>query len=164
MLGLGINDMLRGRYAEAEPRILNVLNLWREILGREHPDTLNALTVLGETRLGRQKYLDAEPVLREALQIQEKVNAMPWQRHNVQSMLGASLAGQKRYAEAESLLVSAYQGMIAVENRIPAFNKFFITRARERIVSLYRAWGRPVPVFERLGTPQTGRAAPLARQ
>jgi tetratricopeptide (TPR) repeat protein len=149
MFGLAINAMLRGRYAEAEPRILHALTLWREILGPEHPDTVAALTALGETRLGRQQYRDSESVLREALQIQEKVKAMPWQRHNVQSLLGATLAGQKRYAEAEPLLVSAYQGLIAVERRIPAYSKIFIPRARERLDSLYVAWGKPAPVLER---------------
>ena len=142
MIGLAINAMMQGRYEEAEPRMLNCLNLWRASLGPDHPETGLALSLLGETRLRSHKYREAEPVLREALQSQEKANATVWQRFNLQSLLGESLSGQKQYAEAEPLLISGYEGMVAREDRMPAYNRVFLTRARERIVRLYQAWGK----------------------
>jgi hypothetical protein len=39
---------------------------------------------------------------------------------NARSMLGGSLLGQKKYAEAEPLLLSAYEGLRQREDRIPA--------------------------------------------
>ena len=35
-----------------------------------------------------------------------------WESYNCQSMLGGSLEGQKKYREAEPLLVSGYGGVI----------------------------------------------------
>ena len=52
-------------------------------------------------------------------------------------------SGQEKYAEAEPLLLSGYEGMKARESRIPASKKVRLTEAGERIVRLYEAWGKP---------------------
>jgi hypothetical protein len=43
-----------------------------------------------------------------------------WQRFRAESLLGASLARQKKYFEAEPLLLEGYQGMVARKERIGA--------------------------------------------
>lgn len=43
-----------------------------------------------------------------------------WERYNCQSLLGASLAGEREYDEAEPLLASGYQGMSQRQASIPA--------------------------------------------
>ncbi len=53
------------------------------------------------------------------------------------------LLGQKKYAEAEPLLVQGYEGMKAREAKIPPQSKKRLTEAAERIVQLYDAWGKP---------------------
>jgi len=58
-------------------------------------------------------------------------------------LLGGSLAGQKKYAEGEPLLLEGYQGMVARKNRIDVANRYHLDRAREWIVQLYEAWGKP---------------------
>ena len=64
---------------------------------------------------------------------------------------GDSLLGQKKYAEAEPLLLSGYEGMKAREARLPASRKFHLAEACERIVRLYEAWGK---------TDEAGRGEP----
>ena len=59
-----------------------------------------------------------------------------------QSLLGASLLGQKRYGEAEPFLLSGYGGLKAREVKIPAPSKKRVAEAAARIVSLYDAWGK----------------------
>jgi hypothetical protein len=59
-----------------------------------------------------------EPLAREALEMDRKVQPDDWQRYYDESLLGARLAGQKKYAEAEPLLISGYQGMEARKDRI----------------------------------------------
>jgi hypothetical protein len=58
-------------------------------------------------------------------------------------MLGEALAGQKKYAEAEPLLLAGYKGMKEREATIPEpFRKVRLTEALERLVRLYEATGR----------------------
>ncbi len=65
-----------------------------------------ALAALGGLRIQQQRYKEAEPLLRESLTAFERSAPDGWQRFNCQSTLGASLAGQQRYAEGEELLVT----------------------------------------------------------
>jgi hypothetical protein len=57
-------------------------------------------------------------------------------------MLGAGLAGQKKYAEAEALLLSAYGGLQEREATIPAARRAKLKQAERWIVELYEGWGR----------------------
>jgi eukaryotic-like serine/threonine-protein kinase len=59
------------------------------------------------------------------------------------SLLGATLLSQGRYAEAEPLVVTGYEGIKAREAKIPALSKPALARAAERVVGLYEAWGKP---------------------
>ena len=90
----------------------------------------------------QQKWADAEPVLRECLAIREKFQPDEWSTFNARSMLGGSLLGQKKYAQAEPLLLSGYEGMKAREAKIPAQGKPRLAEAGERVVKLYEAWGQ----------------------
>ena len=57
-------------------------------------------------------------------------------------LLGEALLEQKKYAEAEPLLLSGYEGMKQREDAIPPQDKPRLTRALERLVKLYEAWGK----------------------
>ena len=58
-------------------------------------------------------------------------------RVGAKSLLGACLTAEKRYAEAEPILLEAFtaQSQPGMGSRAPA-------RTRQRILNLYRAWGR----------------------
>jgi hypothetical protein len=71
-----------------------------------------------------------------------------WQRFRAESLLGASLALQKKYAEAEPLLVEGYQGMIERKGRMDVPDWYYVDRAHEWIVQLYQAWGKPEKAAE----------------
>jgi hypothetical protein len=71
-----------------------------------------------------------------------------WQRFRATSLLGASLAGQNKYAEAEPLLLDGYQGMAVRKDRMGVPDWFHLDRAREWIVQLYEAWGKPAKAAE----------------
>jgi non-specific serine/threonine protein kinase/serine/threonine-protein kinase len=94
-------------------------------------------------RLEQQRYAEAEAPLREALDRQEKRSLDTWERYDCESMLGASLAGQGKYGDAEPLLLSGFQGLSTREATIPESNRVALEQAGERIVLLYEAWGRP---------------------
>ena len=54
-------------------------------------------------------------------------------------MLGGALLGQKKYAEAEPLLLAGYEGMKQREAKIPPLGKVRLTEALERLVQFYEA-------------------------
>ena len=58
-------------------------------------------------------------------------------------MLGVPLLGQKKFAEAEPLLLSGYDGMKKQENKIPPPAKIRLNQAVERLVQFYEATSKP---------------------
>jgi ECF sigma factor len=86
---------------------------------------------------------EAEPFLRECLAIREKSSPDNWATFNPRSLLGGSLLGQKKYAEAEPLVLSGCDGMKAREVKIPGVQRWKLTKAGERVLELYESWGKP---------------------
>lgn len=85
---------------------------------------------------------------REALSGLEKSRPDSWERFDSQSMLGAALAGQGKYVEAEPLLVSGYEGLVQHQASIPQSNRSSMRQAGERIVHLYEDWKKPPKAAE----------------
>ena len=97
----------------------------------------------GRTCSGASRHADAEPILRECVAILQKKQPEAWTTFHAQSLLGGALLGQKKYAEAEPLLVQGYEGLKAREGQIPPlYARHRVAEAGERVVRLYEAWGR----------------------
>jgi hypothetical protein len=65
-----------------------------------------------------------------------------WPLFNIESLIGGSLLGQKKFAEAEPLLLQGYEGMKAREKVIPPQDKVRLREAVERIARLFKHTGR----------------------
>jgi hypothetical protein len=63
--------------------------------------------------LSQSKFNESEPLACEAETIQRTKQPDSWLRFRAESLLGASLAGEKEYAKAEPLLLESYRGMLA---------------------------------------------------
>ena len=138
----------QGKYALAETYAAQALAGRRHALGPEHPDTMASAADLALAYLSQGKFAESEPLAREALEFDRKKQPDDWQRFRAESLLGASLAGQKKYAEAEPLLLEGYQGMVARKDRMAVPDRYHLDRAREWIVQLYQAWGKPEKAAE----------------
>jgi tetratricopeptide (TPR) repeat protein len=125
----------------AEPLLMKTFEARRRALG-PNPDTWDTLGWLAEVELQQQKYVDAERLLREAVGTTAKTIPDIWNRYYFQNLLGASLAGQQRFAEAEPLLVSGQEGMVQRAATVPADSLSLVVQAGQRIVQLYERWGR----------------------
>jgi serine/threonine protein kinase len=103
-------------------------------------DTSSALARL---RLMQREFIDAEAAARRALAIRLDRHPDHWTRFDGMSLLGGALAGQKKFAEAEPLLIQGYEGLKERRERIP-----FLWRTKRpaqagaRVVELYEAWGK----------------------
>jgi eukaryotic-like serine/threonine-protein kinase len=100
------------------------------------------LAQTGQSLLTAKAWTDAEAVLRECLTIREKKDPDAWTTFNARSMLGEALVGQKKYAEAEPLLQTAYEGLNQRRAKIPAEVSHRLPEAAQRLVQLYDAWGK----------------------
>src|SRR5208337_1461603 len=78
----------------------------------------------------------------EAVEADRKIRPDDWQRFFAESLLGASLAGEKKYDAAEPLLLEGYRGMNARKQKIGDPDRYHLDRAREWLEELYQAWGK----------------------
>lgn len=130
----------QGKLEEAETLLRRALAIRVEKLPPRIVDTAVGQADLAGALNARGKFDEARTLAAEALSIrEEKLPAGHWTRFEAQSLLGEALAGQGKLAEAEALLLPAYDGLKASAAASPRRKR----AARERIVRLYEAWGRP---------------------
>jgi tetratricopeptide (TPR) repeat protein len=133
----------QGKYGLAEILGGQALAGRRHALGPEHPDTVVSAADLALAYVSLGKFAASEPLARAALGFNRKTRPDAWTRFRAESLLGASLAGQKKYPEAEPLLLEGYQGMVARKDRMGVPDLYHLDRAREWIVQLYQDWAKP---------------------
>jgi serine/threonine protein kinase/Tfp pilus assembly protein PilF len=132
-----------GQLDQALPLFEDTLKLRRTKLGREHPDTVGTLAAFGLALLSATNYVKAETLLRECLEMRQKIRPDDWTTFNVQSRLGLALLEQQRFAEAEPLLVQGYNGLKQRESSIPFPSRNSLLEACRRVAQLYGAWDKP---------------------
>ncbi len=133
----------RRQYALAEKFAAQALAGRRRTLGPEHPDTIASGADLALAWVSQGKFAEGEPLARQAVDFYRKKHADDPVRFMAESLLGASLAGQKKYAEAEPLALEGYQGMLARKALMSVPDWYYLDRAREWLVRLYDGWGKP---------------------
>jgi non-specific serine/threonine protein kinase/serine/threonine-protein kinase len=142
MNNLGVALQGAGRNAEAAALFAEVLALRNETLGANHPDTIKSMNSLAFMYMNLAQWDKAVDLLRDSLKQQEAAGTDDWRRLLTTSQLGASLAGLKRFAEAEPLLIGAYEGLLASAASGPPSGKQDLAAAGARIVSFYKASGK----------------------
>jgi len=93
-----------GLYPKSDSMLARSLDIRRQALGPDHPDTLTSASDLGRTLSMEQRDQDAEKLLRETLAVQQRVLG-PEHPDTLTTMhrLAGSLIDEQRYAEAEQL-------------------------------------------------------------
>jgi eukaryotic-like serine/threonine-protein kinase len=140
----------QGRVGQADALCEVALEVMRRKPGANPRANPRVITQMGAVRLAQRKYPEAEALLRESLPLVEKQWADAAFRFYVMSLLGASVSGQDKYAEAEPLLVQGFQGLQRRQANIPPYLNATrrITESLERLVQLYDAWGKPTQAAE----------------
>jgi tetratricopeptide (TPR) repeat protein len=149
MMQLGEMYRRQHKNDQAKNLLSKALALGQRVFGEAHWMTPRSRESLATVYLEQGKYAEAEALLHEGLRIREGVkdlpenSSMPWRLGVAQSLLGGSLLGQKKYAEAEPLLLAGYEGIKAREQAIPRWYRMtWLPEALERLVQLYEATGR----------------------
>jgi lipopolysaccharide biosynthesis regulator YciM len=128
--------------AQAEPLLRELAECSKEKAGADSVPYADLLNLLGWNLLRQQKASEAESVLRESFTIREKQRPDDWATFNIQSRLGRALLGQKKFADAETLLLQGYEGLKQRQAKIPTNGKVNLVDALESLVQLYDAWGQ----------------------
>ena len=115
---------------------------YRHAFGSDHVDAIVAMADLALAYVSEGDFADSLPLAQEAVERERRIQPDNWQRFRAETLLGASLAGQKKYADAEPLLLEGYQGMLQRKDSMGDSNDY-LDSAREWLVKLYKNWGKP---------------------
>lgn len=140
LINLADNYYMRGDYARAREEIERAIRIQQQLLPDDHVDYGLSLTVLGKVLTRTGEPTQGEAQLRRALAA--RTRALP-QGHRwtaeTQSALGECLTVQRRYAEAEPLLIESHT---TLNSRLGGRDPRTLEAVR-RLVSLYEAWNKP---------------------
>ncbi len=142
---LGQSLTAQGKYSEAETLMREALVIDRAALGNDHPSVALTLVFLSDTltRAGRQR--EAEQVAREALTINiHRLGPDHPRTKDAQGALGIALAKQRRWPEAEELLLK--YGALLESSKSDVEGDF--DKVARLIVEMYEAWGKPEKAAE----------------
>ena len=130
----------QGRLAEAQAMFEECLRIARPQMGDVHPRVLEYMLHLARVRIARGEAAATESSLRHVLAAREKLYpAGDWRNAQAQSLLGAALMAQKRYGEAEPLMIAADGALTP----IPGIQERERRDNRARLATLYQRSGRP---------------------
>ena len=140
LIYLADNSCEGGDQPRAREEVNRALAIQREILDEGHIDFGRSWTVLGKILNRSGEPVRAEEHLRNALAL--RVKALK-PGHTViagsQGVLGECLTAQKRFEEAETLLLESHAAL----NKAMGTKDPRSQRARLRLFTLYEAWGKP---------------------
>jgi tetratricopeptide (TPR) repeat protein len=138
---------------KAAPLLKDFVAGQRKQFPKDTPRFAGLLTQVALDLLKCDQFATAEEMLRECLAIREKKPGSGdplsgWLVFNTMSQLGGALLGQKKYADAEPLLLKGYEGMKACE-KAPAAKaarlglQQHLPEALDRLIELYTATNQP---------------------
>ncbi len=133
----------QGKYSLAGTYAAQVLAGRRHAFGSEQQETMSAAADLALAYLSQGKFAESVPLAHEAVETDRRIQPEGWEQFRAESLLGASLAGQKKYVEAEPLLLEGYQGMLARKIHIDVPDVYPLKLAHQWLVQLYETWGKP---------------------
>jgi len=139
----------QGRYDEAAAALQDALAIARPALGKDHQLVAIYAINLASVQLARNRAVVAEALLREALPIRTRAPELvpnrrrtisddDWSVATTKALLGASLLAQRRYADAEAVLLDARH---EVEMQ-PQPRARDVKATISGLVQLYDAWGK----------------------
>jgi eukaryotic-like serine/threonine-protein kinase len=138
------------RYDEAADALQEALTITRAAFGSDHQLVAIYTINLASIQLARNEPAAAERLLREGLRVRSRapgivpvrrrtVREDDWSLGATRSLLGACLLAERRYPEAEDMLLDARRQLEA----LPASGGAEMKVAIARLIELYVAWGKP---------------------
>jgi eukaryotic-like serine/threonine-protein kinase len=138
-----VEALARAKKFERAIAATRELEVRARTLPADHPTRAGYLAQIGALLFQAGRPAEAEPVLRDCLDLREKNRPDDWSTFYTRSLLGGTLLAQQKATEAEPLLLQGYEGLEQRAAKIPAVYQPRLAEALERLVQLYEATGRP---------------------
>jgi serine/threonine protein kinase len=130
----------QGRLAESQSKITETEKIYLESFGPSYDQYPTVLIIKGLILDKTGKSQEGEKILREAVRL--RVETLPKEHFWIaiaNDALGECLTTQKRFAEAETLLIESYTTLkFRLGTRDPR-----TIEAQRRLVNLYQTWNKP---------------------
>ncbi len=136
---LGVLLQARGNLAGAESCLREALSIADQKPNQDNPQRGVYRRNFASLLLSEGKTAEAEAEAREALAALRVKSPDPWRIPDAESFLGGCLTALGRYPEAETLLLESYPLL----QKDKGEGAKHAGEARQRIVDLYTAWGKP---------------------
>jgi hypothetical protein len=130
-------------HAGTEALLMVWLNAQKIILPADDVQRAFHLKVVGECRIVQKNYAAAEMALRESHAIWLKKQPKAVLCYDTANLLGAALAGQQKFLDAEPLLVGSANVLVASAAKLSPADRQLMLAAVQRVIDLYDAWDRP---------------------
>jgi hypothetical protein len=129
----------QGRLDDAESLFDESLQITERYFDADHPRVLTFTINQARIRIERGRAAGTEDVLRRVLQTRQRLFPHgDWRIAQAQSLLGAALIAQRRFADAEPLMLEADRAL----NSNPGTEDDERRANRDRLVQLYTSQGR----------------------
>jgi len=132
-----------GKLDAAENLLRRALEISQRVRGPDDPVTLLCRDYLGMVLVKAARPAEAEGLLRQSWERRRQLFPDEWRTAQSGCLLGEALAGEKRFAEAESLLLAGYIRLKDLRTMIPAPADVSFRHPGECLVKLYQDWGKP---------------------
>jgi serine/threonine protein kinase len=129
-------------FKKAEAIFVEELALREQEDGADSILAAGAHQSLGECLVEQQEFVEAEVHFQKVVAIREERSPDRWNTFYARSWLAVSILGQKRFSQAEKLLLSSYDGVKKRESDLPTDRKDRVGKIAERLVQLYTEWGK----------------------
>jgi eukaryotic-like serine/threonine-protein kinase len=139
---LSVVYVQRRDFVKLETVLVEAVRIARARYGADDGTRANAVSSVLNLYFLTKEFAKAEPYFREYLSYLRKNGPNREDRFVVESRFGACLLEQKKYAESEPVLLSARDGLMARDRDIPPQKQVELRKTFERIVRLYREWGK----------------------
>jgi tetratricopeptide (TPR) repeat protein len=129
----------QGRDEQAEPLLVQALEMRKRILGEDHPDVASSLNNLASLYKSQGRYEDAEPLYVQALEMRKRIfgEDHPDLASSLNN-LAELYRSQGRYEEAEPLYVQALE----IRKRILGEHHPDVASSLNNLALLYKSQGR----------------------
>jgi eukaryotic-like serine/threonine-protein kinase len=126
-----------GREDNAKTLAMELVTKARKYFPSESLGLAGELAGCGEVFLRLREWADAERLLRESQTINERLRNDDWRSYYTQAMLGEALLAQDKLDEAQSVLISGYDGMIERISNVSPIHLIRLKDLLERIAQVY---------------------------
>ncbi len=135
-------DRDRGRLDEADAMFHRCIKGYATAQGEDGLELAMLRADLAMNHLKKGEPSLAEPLLRDALNLYERQMKDDWRKFEIQGQLGEALWLQKKYEEAEPLVIGSHEGLTTRWKQVTVDARPRLPEARRRVVKLYESWGR----------------------